>query len=67
MIIENKNRQLRDLQAEVSEGQNLAKQFNQMKEDFRRLTGENRDLGNEVREGQQRLRISTNQASKLAQ
>jgi len=38
-----------------------------MKEDFRKLTGENRDLHTELRDGQEKLRLSATQTSKLAQ
>lgn len=38
-----------------------------MKEDFRKLTGENRDLHNELRDGQEKLRISSSQTSKIVQ
>ena len=45
----------------------MARQFNQIKEEFRKLTGENRDLHDELRDGQEKLRISANQTSKLVQ
>jgi hypothetical protein len=36
-----------------------------MREDFKRLTGENRDLHTELRDGQENLRLSANQIAKL--
>lgn len=45
----------------------MARQFNQLKEDFRKITGENRDLHNELRDGQEKLRISSSQTTKIVQ
>lgn len=39
----------------------------QIKEDFKKLTGENRDLHNELRDGQEKIRVSSTQQSKLVQ
>lgn len=39
VIVEGKNRDLRDLQMKAEEGENLARQFNQVREDFRKITG----------------------------
>lgn len=39
----------------------------QIREDFKKLTGENRDLHNELRDGQEKIRVSSTQQSKLVQ
>ena len=62
IIVETKNRELHEKQ---QEGENLARQFNQVREDFRKITGENRDLHSQLQEGQEKLRISAAQTSKL--
>lgn len=38
-VVENKNSQIRDLEGKASEGDNLARQFAKIKDDFRKITG----------------------------
>jgi hypothetical protein len=44
-----KNREIKDYQGKIGEGEMLARQFNQMKEEFRKIVGENRDLHGELK------------------
>ena len=45
----------------------MARQFQHLNEQFKKITGENRDLYDEVKIGQEKLRISTNNSNKLTQ
>ena len=43
----------------------MAHQVRQLSDQMKRLTGENESLYGDVREGQEKLRLSSNQISKL--
>ena len=51
----------------IDEGEQLARQFHHLNEQFNKLTGENRDLHVELRTGQEKLRIFSNQTNILIQ
>ena len=64
-IIEGKNNNIRELELKNHEGEQLARQFHHLNEQFKKITGENRDLHEEIRDGQEKLRVSTSQTQRL--
>lgn len=66
-IIENKNKDIQNLQAKNIEGQNSSRQLKNLNDQLRKILDENKDLHEELREGQEKLRISNAQQQKLIQ
>ena len=64
-MIEQKNRELRDFSQSSVEVESLSQQLRGMNDHVKRLKGENEGLFGEVRDGQEKLRLSSNQISKL--
>ena len=49
----------------AQEGETAQRNLNKLNEQLRKITGENRDLHEELRDGQEKLRLSSVQAQKI--
>jgi chromosome segregation ATPase len=64
-ILENKNKEIQNLQGQCMEGETAARQLKNLSDQLRKMVDENKDLHNEIRDGQEKLRISNAQTQKL--
>ena len=64
-MVESKNKEVRNLSETTMEMDQLSYQVKNLNEQIRRVSGENEGLYSEVREGQEKLRLSNNQTSKM--
>ena len=64
-IIDKKNRDIQTLQNQCVEGDNAARQLKNLNDQLRKIMDENKGLHEELREGQEKLRISSAQQQKL--
>ena len=64
-MIEKKNADIRSLNEQTGEMDNLSRQVKNLSDQLRRVAGENEGLYNEVRDSQEKLRLSATEANKL--
>ena len=64
-IIDNKNRENQSLQSQCADGETAARQLKNLSDQLRKMVDENKDLEENIREGQEKLRISNAQQQKL--
>ena len=64
-VIDKKNAEVRGFKEGEVEAENMAQQVRQLSVQMKRITGENEGLYSEVSQGQEQIRLSNNQISKL--
>lgn len=64
-VIDKKNSEIKGLREGEVEAEGLARQVKQLSDQIKRVTGENESLYNEVRNGQEQLRLSSTQINKM--
>lgn len=67
ILVENKNKEIQTLQGQCVEGENSARQLKNLSDQLRKFIDENKDLHEELRQGQEKLRLSNVQQQKLIQ
>jgi len=67
ILIETKNKEIQGLQGQCVEGENSARQLKNLSDQLRKIIDENKDLHEELRSGQEKLRLSNVQQQKLIQ
>ena len=65
-MVSNKTQEVKSLSENTVEIDSLNRQVRTLNDQIKRLTGENEGLFNEVRDGQEKVRLSNNQISKMA-
>ncbi len=64
-MIDKKNNEIKNLKEGEIEAEAMARQVKSLNDQIRRITGEKEGIFQELREGQEQLRLSNNQINKL--